>query len=319
MNGVIGMSQILAETHLDPTQREYVDIILGSAQSLLSLINNVLDISKIDAGHLELENVDFDLRDVVYDTTAASALQAAVKGIELVINIEAEAPVLSRGDPVRVGQIIMNLIGNAVKFTHEGHVLLHVSTDRGKDGMMFIKIEVSDTGIGIPPDRIDRLFKSFSQVDSSTTRHYGGTGLGLSIVKRLAESMGGEVGVACELGKGSIFWVTLPVPEPRSQCAPSSMGAGKKILVVDDLAVSREGLATKLRLFGFEPVTVGSVDEALARLDTGETFDLVLADELMPVKGGLDLLTALKADSRHANLLSSCSRCWAPTKPRSPT
>ncbi len=302
MNGVIGMSQILAETRLDPTQREYVDIILGSAQSLLSLINNVLDISKIDAGHLELENVDFDLRDVVYDTAAASALQAAVKGIELVINIDPEVPVLSRGDPVRVGQIIMNLIGNAVKFTHEGHVLLHVSTDRGKDEVTFIKIEVSDTGIGIPPERMDRLFKSFSQVDSSTTRHYGGTGLGLSIVKRLAESMGGEVGVACELGKGSIFWVTLPVPSPRCQCAPSGMGAGKKILVVDDLAVCRQGLATKLRLFGFEPVTVGGVDEALDRLASPEVFDLVLADELMPVKGGLDLLAALKAHPRHATL-----------------
>ncbi len=302
MNGVIGMSQILAETRLDPTQREYVDIILGSAQSLLSLINDVLDLSKIDAGHLELESVDYDLRDVVYDTAAASALQAAVKGIELVINIDADVPVLSRGDPVRVGQIIMNLIGNAVKFPHEGHVLLHVSSDRGHDGLTFVRIEVSDTGIGIPADRLDRLFKSFSQVDASTTRNYGGTGLGLSIVKRLTESMSGEVGVASEAGKGSRFWVRLPVPAPRSQGAPSGIGGGKKVLVVDDLAVCREGLATKLRLFGFEPVTVGSVDEALARLDSVEGFDLVLADELMPSKGGLDLLAALKANPRHAKL-----------------
>jgi two-component system sensor histidine kinase/response regulator len=302
MNGVIGMSQILAETRLDPTQREYVDIILGSAKSLLSLINDVLDISKIDAGHLELEDVDFDLRDVVYDTAAASALQAAVKGIELVINIDWDAPVLSRGDPVRLGQIIMNLVGNAVKFTHEGYVLLHVSGTSGARGIKLLKLEVSDTGIGIPADRLDRLFKSFSQVDSSTTRHYGGTGLGLSIVKSLVDTMGGEVGVTSEPGQGSRFWVTLPVPAAREEHEPSPLGAGRRVLVVDDLEVCRASLRTKLELFSFEPVTVGSVDEALARLEAGESFDIVLADELMPAKGGLDLLAALRADPRHAKL-----------------
>jgi two-component system, sensor histidine kinase and response regulator len=302
MNGVIGMSQILAETRLDPTQRDYVDIILGSAKSLLSLINNVLDISKIDAGHLDLESVEFDLRDTVYDTAAASALQAAVKGIELVINIDADVPVLTRGDPVRLGQIIMNLVGNAVKFTHEGHVLLRVSSENAAAGAALLKIEVSDTGIGIPADRLDRLFKSFSQVDSSTTRHYGGTGLGLSIIKRLADILGGVVGVESEPGRGSRFWVTPPVPAARQKCEPSRLGAGRRVLVVDDLDACREGLAIKLKLFSFEPVTVASVDAALARLAAGEHFDLVLADELMPGKGGLDLLAALRADPRHAKL-----------------
>jgi two-component system sensor histidine kinase/response regulator len=302
MNGVIGISQILAETRLDPTQREYVDIILGSAKSLLSLINDVLDISKIDAGHLEVEHVEFDLRDTVYDMAAASALQAAVKGIELVINIDADVPVLTCGDPVRLGQIIMNLVGNAVKFTHEGHVLLRVSSESAPDNAALLKIEVSDTGIGIPADRLDRLFKSFSQVDSSTTRHYGGTGLGLSIVKRLADILGGVVGVESEAGQGSRFWVILPVPANRQTGAPSQLGARRRVLVVDDLEVCREGLATKLRLFDFEPVAVASVDEALARVESGESFDIVLADELMPVKGGLDLLAALRADSRHAKL-----------------
>ena len=302
MNGVIGMSQILGETRLDPTQREYVDIILGSAKSLLSLINNVLDISKIDAGHLELEHVEFDLRDTVYDTAAASALQAAVKGIELVINIDAEVPVLTRGDPVRLGQIIMNLVGNAVKFTHEGHVLLRVSSASAADGATLLKIEVSDTGIGIPADRLDRLFKSFSQVDSSTTRHYGGTGLGLSIVQRLTDILGGVVGVESEPGHGSRFWVTLPVPAARQKCEPSLLGASRRVLIVDDLEVCRQGLATKLKLFSFEPVTVASVDAALARLEAGERFDIVLADELMPGKGALDLLAALRADPRHAKL-----------------
>ena len=302
MNGVIGMSQILAETRLDPTQREYVDIILGSAKSLLSLINDVLDISKIDAGQLEIENVEFDLRDVVYDTAAACALQAAVKGIELVINIEPDAPVRSRGDPVRLGQIIMNLVGNAVKFTHEGHVLLNVGSANASDGAPLLKLEVSDTGIGIPLDRLDRLFKSFSQVDSSTTRHYGGTGLGLSIVKSLIDAMGGAVGVESEPGRGSRFWVTLPAAAARKEREPSPLGGGRRVLVVDDLEVCRASLRTKLELFSFAPVTVGSVDEALALLEAGESFDIVLADELMPGKGGLDLLAALRANPRHARI-----------------
>jgi two-component system, sensor histidine kinase and response regulator len=302
MNGVIGMSQILAETALDPTQREYVDIIRGSAQSLLLLINDVLDLSKIEAERLELEQVDYDLRDVVYDTASAIALQAAVKGIELVVNIDADTGVLAHGDPVRLRQIIMNLLGNAVKFTHEGHVLLHLSSVNDDAGGSLLQIEVADTGIGIPADRLDRLFKTFSQVDSSTTRHYGGTGLGLSIVKQLVEIMGGRVGVETTVGQGSRFWITLPVPSPRDQHGPSPLGGGRRILVVDDLAVGREGLATKLGLFSFEAVTVGSVDEALARLAAGEAFDLVLSDELMPMKGGLDLLAALRSDPRFERL-----------------
>jgi PAS domain S-box-containing protein len=302
MNGVIGMSQILSETALDPTQREYVDIIRGSAQSLLSLLNNVLDLSKIEADRLELEEVDFDVRDVVYDTSAATALQAAVKGIELVVDIDADVPVLARGDPVRLRQIIMNLIGNAEKFTHEGHILLKLSCTNGNGGNSVLHIEVSDTGIGIPADRLDRLFKSFSQVDSSTTRHYGGTGLGLSIVKQLVGLMGGDVRVESEVGKGSKFSVALPGSSPRDQRGPSPLGGGRKVLLVDDLEASRLSLVTKLKLFSFEPIAVSSVDEALERLAAGERIDCVVADELMPIKGGLDLLAALRSDPRHARL-----------------
>jgi signal transduction histidine kinase/CheY-like chemotaxis protein len=302
MNGVIGMAQILSDTLLDATQREYVDIIRGSAGSLLSLLNDVLDLSKIEADRLELEQVDYDLRDVVYDTAAATALQAAVKGIELVVDIDADVPVLARGDPVRLRQIIMNLIGNAQKFTHEGHILLKISCTNGNGGNSVLKIEVSDTGIGIPADRLDRLFKSFSQVDSSTTRHYGGTGLGLSIVKQLVKLMGGDVRVESEVGRGSKFSVTLPASSPRDQGGPSPLGAGRKVLIVDDLAASRSSLVTKLQLFSFEPIAVASVDEALARLAAGERVDCVVADELMPGKGGLELLTALRSDPRHARL-----------------
>jgi PAS domain S-box-containing protein len=302
MNGVIGMSQILAETNLDSDQREYVDIIRGSANALLSLINDVLDLSKIEADRLELEHVDFDLRDVIYETVAATALQTAVKGIELVINIGPELPVLARGDPGRLRQIIMNLIGNAIKFTHEGYVVLDANGGVQEDGRVALRLEVTDTGIGIPADRIDRLFKTFSQIDSSTTRHYGGTGLGLSIVKRLTELMGGSVGVRSEAGQGSSFWATLFIDALPEQPRREPVGLGRRILIVDDIAASRNSLAAKLELSRFDTVSVGGVDEALRQMAEQPRFDLVLADELMPMKGGIDLLNAMRADPRYATV-----------------
>ena len=302
MNGVIGMSQILSETTLDNTQREYVDIIRGSAQALLSLINDVLDLSKIEADRLELEAVEFNVRDVIYETVAAMSLQSAVKGIELVVNVGIDVPVTVRGDPGRLRQIVMNLMGNAIKFTHEGYVVLDAAGACDERGRLTLRIEVTDTGIGIPPDRLDRLFKTFSQIDSSTTRHYGGSGLGLSIVKRLAELMGGAVGVRSEPGRGSSFWVTLKVDAVAEQAEREAVGLGRRILIVDDLPVSRQSLARKLRLARFDAVSVGGVDEALEQLAKDPDFDLVLADELMPAKSGLDLLAALRADPRHATL-----------------
>ncbi len=302
MNGVIGMSQILSETSLDNTQREYVDIIQGSAKALLSLINDVLDLSKIEADRLELEHVEFDLRDVIYETVAATALQSAVKGIELIVNVGIDVPVTARGDPGRLRQIVMNLIGNAIKFTHEGHVILDTTGSLDEDGRLTLRIEVADTGIGIPAERVDRLFKTFSQIDSSTTRHYGGTGLGLSIVKRLAELMGGDVGVRSNTGQGSCFWVTLKIDPVLLLAQREPVGLGRRILIVDDLAVSRTSLARKLNLARFDTVSVGSVDEAMEQLAKDTTFDLVLADELMPMKGGIDLLGLLRADPRYATL-----------------
>jgi two-component system sensor histidine kinase/response regulator len=302
MNGVIGMSQILAETTLDDTQREYVDIIRGSAKALLSLINDVLDLSKIEADRLELEHVDFDLRDVIYETVAVMALQSVEKGIELVVNIGSDFPVLTRGDPGRLRQIIMNLLGNAIKFTHEGHVVLDASGTVDGNRRLTLQIEVTDTGIGIPADRIDRLFKAFSQVDSSTTRHYGGSGLGLSIVKRLAELMGGTVGVRSEPGQGSSFWVTIALDALQEQPHRAPLGLGRRILIVDDVDASRQSLAAKLMLSHFDAVSVGGVDEAMEQLAEDPRFDLVLADELMPMKGGLDLLGTLRADPRYATL-----------------
>jgi two-component system sensor histidine kinase/response regulator len=301
MNGVIGMSQILAETALDNTQREYLDIIRGSAKALLSLINGVLDLSKIEADRLELENVEFDLIHLLYETVAATALETAAKGIELIVTIESDVPVMVRADPGRLRQVVLNLIGNAVKFTHEGHITLNAAR-KDSNGRAALTIEVADTGIGIPADRLDRLFKSFSQIDSSTTRHYGGTGLGLSIVKRLAELMGGEVGVRSEVGKGSTFWVRVEVDVAQEQPSRIPLGIGRKILIVDDIAAARESLATKLKLYSFDTVSVGSVDAALEHLAKDTSITLVLADELMPIRGGLDLLAILRTDSRYPRL-----------------
>jgi two-component system, sensor histidine kinase and response regulator len=302
MNGVLGMSQILSETPLDNTQREYLDIIRASAKALLSLINGVLDLSKIEADRLELESVEFDLIHMLYETVAATALQTASKGIELIVSIEPDVPVLIRADPGRLRQVVLNLLGNAVKFTHEGHITVHLATQTDAQGRTALTMEVTDTGIGIPADRLDRLFKSFSQVDSSTTRHYGGTGLGLSIVKRLAELMGGEVGVRSELGQGSTFWVNVQVEVVKDQPQRAPVGVGRKILIVDDIRAARDSLASKLKLYSYDTVSVGSVDEALQRLADTPDFDLVLADELMPMRGGLDLLTLLRSDSRRARL-----------------
>jgi two-component system, sensor histidine kinase and response regulator len=302
MNGVIGMSQILSETVLDNNQREYVEIIRGSARALLSLINDVLDLSKIEADRLELECVAFDLRDVIYETVASMALQSAAKGIELVVDISSTMPVLTRGDPGRLRQIIMNLVGNAIKFTHEGHVVIAASGVREENGRLSLRLEVTDTGIGIPADRLDRLFKTFSQIDSSTTRHYGGSGLGLSIVKRLAELMGGQVGVQSNVGQGSNFWVTIDLDGSLEQPRREALGAGRRILIVDDLTASRQSLSTKLRLSQFETISAGSVDEAWELLAKEPAVDLVIADELMPMKGGFDLLDRLRADSRYATL-----------------
>jgi len=301
MNGVLGMSQILAETSLDSTQREYLDIIRGSAKALLSLINGVLDLSKIEADRLELENVEFDLIHMLYEAVAATALQTAAKGIELIVTLEPEVPVMVRADPVRLRQVVLNLLGNAVKFTHEGHISVRVANGAATNERASLTIEVTDTGIGIPADRIDRLFKSFSQVDSSTTRHYGGTGLGLSIVKRLAELMGGEVGVRSDVGHGSTFWVGVELDVAKEQPTRQPIGLGRKILIVDDIPAARDSLVSKLNLYQFSTVAAGSVSEALELL-AQQSFDLVLADELMPMHGGLDLLKTLRTDGRHARL-----------------
>jgi two-component system, sensor histidine kinase and response regulator len=286
----------------DGAQREYLDIIRSSAEALLSLINGVLDLSKIEADRLELEDVEFDLVQLLYETVAATALQTTAKGIELIITVEPGTPALVRGDPGRLRQMILNLAGNAVKFTHEGHIAINVSAEPDDFGQMNLTVEVTDTGIGIPPDRLDRLFKSFSQIDSSTTRYYGGTGLGLSIVRSLAGLMGGDAGVKSEPGKGSTFWIKVRIDPALKQPELAPLGRGKRVLIVDDLEPSRVSLTKKLALYAFETVAVESVDAALSLLKKDRRFDLLLADEHMPMRGGMDLLAALRADPRFTYL-----------------
>jgi PAS domain S-box-containing protein len=302
MNGVIGMSQILAETHLDERQREYVDVIRGSAQALLSLINDVLDISKIEAERLELEQVDFDIRNVLHETSCVVALQGTAKRVEIIGNVGSGVPASLRGDPGRLRQILMNLIGNAIKFTHDGHVCINVAGVARDVDRVKVRFDVTDTGIGIPADRLDRLFLPFSQVDASTTRHYGGSGLGLVIVKRLANLMGGDAGVTSQVGVGSTFWVTIDLATVAMQPAIKPLGRDRRILIVDDNAVSRESLQIKLSNYGFRTLVSTGVDAAWEFLCREGPVDLVLADEWMPEQGGLDLLARLRADPRFADV-----------------
>jgi len=303
MNGVIGVTDLLLDTSLDRTQREYVEIIRGSGVALLSLINDILDFSKIEAGRMELELLDINVRRTVAEIASALGLQAANKGVELIAHVRADVPEYVRGDPGRLRQILVNLIGNAIKFTAEGEVLVEVTLDASCSSHLVLRFSVMDTGIGIAAERHGQLFSAFSQVDSSTTRHYGGSGLGLSIVKRLAELMQGEVGMTSEPGKGSMFWCTaqfgpVEMPESRVALAREPMS---RVLVVDDNATSRRVLVAQLDAQGYQVEAMGNPLEAIATLRKaraeGTPFRAVLIDELMPRLGGLELGSEIASQS----------------------
>ncbi|MBN1657620.1 MAG: response regulator [Anaerolineae bacterium] len=294
MNAVIGMTGLLLDTHLDAEQRDYAETIRTSSEALLALINDILDFSKIEAGQLEMEQQPFALRDCVESALDLVAPQAAAKGLELGCEIDERLPAGIRGDETRLRQILLNLLNNAVKFTAQGEVFLSVTpADLPGAGLHFA---VRDTGLGIPPDRVDRLFKSFSQVDSSTTRKYGGTGLGLAISKHLCEMMGGSIGVESDgqPGHGSTFHFTIQAPSAPVPERPHLQGTiddlrGKRVLIVDDNATNRRILALQTSAWGMQSHVTDSPHEALAWLRRGDSFDLALLDRQMPDMDGATL------------------------------
>ena len=305
MNGVMGMTNILLDTKLDDQQREVAQTVMDCAEGLLNIINDILDFSKIEAGKLDLELVDFDLRTVLDRATDLLFPLAHDKGLELACMIDPELPTALRGDPGRTRQILLNFLNNAVKFTHEGEVVVSTEIEQESETDVLVKVCVRDTGIGIPADRVDRLFQVFSQVDASNTREFGGTGLGLAISKQLAEAMGGAVGVESTVGQGSSFWFSARFekqalqPERRLR-APANF-RDLHVLVVDDNATNRRILEHNLTQWGCWPHSVASGAEALALMAshavTPEAFGLALVDMQMPEMDGEQLAARIRSDA----------------------
>lgn len=280
LNGVIGMTAILEQSALDDEQRECLRMIKMSGESLLAVINDTLDYSKIEAGRLDLEQVEFDLRACAEEAAEMLASKAFAKKLELVCDIADDAPRKIVGDPVRLRQIFVNLLGNAVKFTSVGEIVLRISVESRGAERCKLRLAVHDTGIGIPADKQHRLFKSFSQVDASTTRQYGGTGLGLAISKKLAELMGGTMWVQSEAGRGAVFQFSIDVglSQDIGSIPAHSELVGRRALVIEDNQTCRDVLERHLLHFGIEPVSVSSTAEADERLEANEDFALALVD-----------------------------------------
>ena len=303
MNGVIGMTGLLLDTELNNQQREFADTVRKSADALLGLINDILDFSKIEAGKLDLEAIDFDLRGMLEEVADLLAVRAHEKHLELTCLADPKIPAMLRGDPGRLRQILINLAGNAIKFTSAGEVTIQVREELAMADKIRLRFEVRDTGIGIPADRIDALFGAFTQVDASTTRKFGGTGLGLSICKRLVELMGGKIGIDSTLGTGSTFWFVIELPCQHTVAAPLPQAnlVGRRLLVVDDNATNRRLLEILLQQWHCVPLLADSGKAALALLSdeaaAGRTVDAGIIDMQMPDMDGLALGRAIKTDA----------------------
>ena len=304
MNGVIGMTDLLFDTALTSEQLEYAQIIKNSGNSLLAIINDILDFSKIEAGKFELETLDFDLRMTIEDMIDMLAVRAHKKGLEITCLIEPKVPALLQGDPGRLRQIITNLIGNAIKFTAQGEVAVHVTLDNEDSDMVMIRFVVKDTGCGIPEDKLDILFDAFTQADSSTTRKFGGTGLGLTISKQLCEMMGGQIGVESKEGKGATFWFTAclnkQIPDRKMETATQDDVSlkGLRILAVDDNETNRRVIAGMLSSWECRHEEVEGFATALDRLRSaaasGDPFRIAILDMLMPEMDGETLGKMIK-------------------------
>jgi len=305
MNGVIGMTGLLLDTDLNEEQRQFADIIHKSGEALLGLINDILDFSKIEAGKMDLDLLDFDLRTTLEDTVEMLAMRIVNLTPELICRIDPAVPPYLKGDPGRLRQIITNLAGNAIKFTHEGEIVISVMIESEENDSILLRFELRDTGIGIPENRCAAIFSPFTQADGSTTRKYGGTGLGLAICRQLTELMGGEIGVKSKEGVGSTFWFTsrfeksAAFPETAEAAARIDI-SGTKVLVVDDNDTSRMLMITLLNIWGCRYETAADGETALSLLreavSYGEPFRIALLDLEMPGMDGLELGRLIKGD-----------------------
>ncbi len=311
MNGILGMTELLLETGLNERQHKFAEAVQHSAETLLSIINAILDFSKIEAGKLELDTIEFNLRETVEETAELLAKHAQRKGLELACRLPHRLPTLLWGDPGRLRQILINLIDNAIKFTERGEVVVEVTIlEQGRDGTL-LRFAIRDTGIGIPPEALERVFQAFTQADGSTTRRYGGTGLGLAIARQLAEIMGGEMGVDSEVGKGSVFWFTVRCSQrdPTTTIITSIPRfdlSGLRALIVDDNATSRDILCRQVEAWGMQGIAVEDAVQALVTLRQAQAehlpFDLVLLDQVMPGMDGTAVARAIRRDPAISNV-----------------
>src|SRR5450830_1623089 len=300
MNAVLGMSHLLLQTPLDRKQTDYVSKIQHSGQHLLGIINDILDFSKVEAGKLDVEHIEMDLEKVLENVANLVGEKAQAKELELLFDVAPDVPTLLVGDPLRLGQVLINYANNAVKFTERGEVTIQVRKREESEGEVLLYLAVRDTGIGLSEEQKDRLFESFQQADSSTTRKYGGAGLGLAISKKLAALMGGEGGVESELGQGSTFWFTARLRKSTLLPAlhePLPDVRGKRVLVVDDNPRARELLSQQLTTLSFQVLQAGTADEALSLLrqaDSDAVIDLAFLDWKMPDVAGIDLARQIR-------------------------
>ncbi len=311
MNGVIGMAELLLHTTLTTEQREFARIIRESAQALLIIINDILDLSKIEAGKLDLEIIDFELIPLVEGTAELLSEQARYKDIAVMTFIDPDLPKVLKGDSGRLRQVLLNLIGNAMKFTEKGEVVIRATRSDASngDGKVLVSFGVQDTGIGLSNEAIDRLFRPFSQGDGSTTRRFGGTGLGLSISKRLVELMGGRIGVNSTVGEGSLFWFDVPF-EVGTSVSTSPLDPERlestRVLVVDDQANARTIIEAYVKSWGMSCDSAGSADDALKmlkdRVKAKNPYDIVITDLAMPEHDGFNLLKRIKQEKSLKNL-----------------
>ncbi|MEZ5893238.1 MAG: response regulator [Parvularculaceae bacterium] len=302
MNGIMGMAELLTRTELSPKQQNFAEIIMRSGEALLTIINDILDFSKIDSGQLTLIPEPFDMKEVIEDVTSLVSTRADQKNLELIVRYDPACPNRVIGDAGRIRQVLMNLVGNAIKFTPAGHVLIDVGGERRGDDI-FLRVKVEDTGIGIPANKLEDVFEKFHQVDNSKTRRFEGTGLGLAICRMLIEKMGGRIGVESEIDRGSSFWfeVALPLDKeaPVARALPRDV-TGARVLIVDDNAVNRSILSEQMENWGMKATLCESAGEcwrAIARASAmNEEFDLVIMDFHMPEIDGAEAVRRMRAE-----------------------